>query len=143
MTFVNQTKQTIHAVATFCRQIKLDRYLAILLASFWLLVTPAYANPVDANSNHNTDARALGQQIHNRLEQTDRGSDRPKTTGEFLDEARGDVPLDERFHNIVRDSAESLKQLGQEYSGGVQENIRAAQGKINESGKNLIENDRG
>ncbi len=62
--------------------------------------------------------------MRERIQQTDRNSERPKTTGEFLDEARGDIPLDERVRNITRDSAEAFKQFGQEYSVGAQESAR-------------------
>lgn len=125
---------TIHTIAAYLRRFRLDHTMAVLLLGFWLMASPVNANPI----NNNADAKVLGKQIHERLEQTDRGSDRPKTTGEFLDEARGDVPLNERLHNITRDSAESLKQLGQEYSSGVQENVRAAQENVQQGSKNLL-----
>lgn len=82
------------------------------------------------------DQKALGQNLRQRIEQTDQ-SDRPKTTGEFLDEARGDVPLDERMKNITRDSVEAFKELGKEYSPNVEEGIRDLRDGAAEAGRNL------
>lgn len=82
------------------------------------------------------DQTALGQNLRQRIEQTDH-SDRPKTTGEFLDEARGDVPLDERVKNITRDSVEAFKELGKEYQPNVGEGIRDLRDGAAEAGRSL------
>ncbi len=126
---MNFIAKAVTTMGSFFRALHIERYMAALLAVFVLLTSP-----IDSG-NH---SQALGKQIHQRLEQTDRNSDRPKTTGEFLDEARGDVPLDERLHNITRDSAEAMKQLGQEYTSGVQENVRTAKDNVGEATKGLF-----
>lgn len=98
------------------RKLQTEQFFAAILIGLVLLTS---------NINLDRNTQDLGDRIHDRLQQTDQYSERPKTTGEFLDEARGDIPLDERLHNITRDSAEAMKQLGQEYTSGVKENIRS------------------
>jgi hypothetical protein len=123
---------TVAANATsFFKQFRLERLFSFVLVGFLLLTTSdAYLAP---------NSRDLGNAMHQRLQQTDQNSERPKTTGEFLDEARGDVPLNERVRNITRDSAESLKQWGQEYSSGVKDNARNLKNSTSEASKNLLD----
>ncbi|MBI4779947.1 MAG: hypothetical protein HY785_01350 [Oscillatoriophycideae cyanobacterium NC_groundwater_1537_Pr4_S-0.65um_50_18] len=83
-----------------------------------------------ANSNYSNDS--LGKRMRDRIEETDRNSERPKTTGEFEQEARDGVPLDERVGNIIRDSGEAFKQFGQEYSVGAEESIRSIKDKASD-----------
>jgi hypothetical protein len=97
-----------NAINSF-RRAYLDSLFAAVLVGCLLLTTGVNATP---------SSQELGQAVHRRVEATDQ-TDRPKTTGEFLDEARGDVPIDERLKNITRDSAEAFKKLGEEYSPNV------------------------
>ncbi|MFM7424717.1 MAG: hypothetical protein ACKO7W_06975 [Elainella sp.] len=107
--------------------IQTQRFLSVILAVSLLLTTGVKGMQ---------DQTALGQNLRQRIEQTDR-SDRPKTTGEFLDEARGDVPLDERVKNITRDSVEAFKELGKEYRPNVEEGIRDLREGAAEVGRSL------
>ncbi|WP_416667075.1 hypothetical protein [Egbenema bharatensis] len=106
------------------------RIFAIALVGFVVFTTAVDLAQAD---------ETLGERMRDRIERADRNSDRPKTTGEFLDEARGDVPLDERMENIRRDSAESLKQFGQEYSIGAQETARELGERAEDAGDALTD----
>jgi len=68
------------------------------------------------------DAKQAAENVDELVHQ--KNSQRPKTTGEFLEEARGDVPLNERLGNITRDSGEAFKDLGSEYSKAAREATR-------------------
>jgi hypothetical protein len=108
--------RTVTATIEMLKQWHLDRCFAAVMLGVLLLTTSIAPNQ---------QSTPLGERIHQRLQETDQYSERPKTTGEFLEEARGDVPLDERLHNIARDSAEAMEQLGQEYTSGVKENLQS------------------
>ncbi len=88
------------------RKTYLDQVMATVLAGCLLLTTGVNAAP---------SSQELGRAVRQRVEQTDK-TERPKTTGDFLNEARGDVPLDVRVENITRDSIEAFKKLGEEYT---------------------------
>lgn len=88
------------------KQIRVEQVFSVVLVGFLFLTS---------NVASNQKSEALGKAVRDRIEATDQ-SNRPKTTGEFLDEARGDVPLDERVENITRDSVEAFKELGREYT---------------------------
>jgi hypothetical protein len=75
-----------------------------------LLVLTSTVGAVQTDSNR----QPLGQKIRDVLPK-ENVSERPKTNGEFLEEAEGDVPLDERLHNITRDSAEAIRDFGSMY----------------------------
>jgi hypothetical protein len=109
---INQVKSTMISVL---ETVGAKRIIAVVLASLVVLTTTVQSAEAK---------ETLGERTRDRIEQVDRNSERPKTTGEFLDEARGDVPFGERMENIRRDSAEALKQFGQEYSIGAQETVR-------------------
>ena len=72
-----------------------------------------------------------------RIRQHDQDSERPKTTGEFLEEARGDVPLNKRIYNITRDSKEAFEDLGENISKGAKENVRGIKDSATQAGENL------
>lgn len=121
--------QTIAGITSLLKQFRVERFLPVLLVGFILLTS--------SNNYPQPNSRDIGNSIHERLQRTDQYSERPKTTGEFLDEARGDVPLDERLHNITRDSAEAMQQLGQEYTSGIKDSARNLRDGVAESGKDL------
>lgn len=114
--------------AAMIQSIHLQRVLAVLLAGFVL-----FSSGVALAGN----AASLGERTRDRLEQIDRNTERPKTTGEFQNEVQGDVPLGERVQNTVRDSAEAFKQFGQEYAIGAEESARNVQGNAERAGQNL------
>lgn len=93
------------------KQFEIKQLAVVVLAG--LVLMTSHAAP--AASTPTTDSETLGKAIRERIEETDQ-SNRPKTTGEFLEEARGDIPLDERLGNITRDSVEAFKELGREYT---------------------------
>jgi hypothetical protein len=107
--------KAITTIASTLSLLNIKRVFAALLVGFVVLNVA-----VDVGQADNT----LGERMRDRIERTDRNSERPKTTGEFLNEADRDMPLGERLEVIGRDSAEALKQFGQEYSVGAQESAR-------------------
>lgn len=124
----NVISRMVSETLSFLKGLRLEQFVAVILVGFLFLTT---------NFNSGQNDQSLGERMRERIQQTDRNSERPKTTGEFLDEARGDIPLDERFHNITRDSAEALKQFGQEYSVGAQESARNLRGNAAQAGQKL------
>jgi hypothetical protein len=113
----------IALIGSFFQSFRSSSIAAILLAGWMLFAT-------DVNSAQNM--QPSGQEMLQRIRQHEQDSARPKTTGEFLEEARGDVPLDERIYNITRDSKEAFENLGENVSQGAKENLgdirdRAAQ----------------
>jgi hypothetical protein len=112
------TRKMLAKISSFFQGVRVQSLATIFLAS-WLLIT------TNVNSIQNTPTQEpSGKELLQRIRQHDQDSERPKTTGEFLDEARGDVPLDERFSNITRDSKEAFKDLGKTASQNTKENVR-------------------
>ena len=102
-------KKLSHAIAkltSFTKTLRLDRLFVTVLVGFLLLATSVDSRQSD---------RPLEQEVRQEIQEANQKSERPKTTGEFKQEARGDVPATERIYNITRDSAESLKQFAEEY----------------------------
>lgn len=90
------------------KQIRVEQVFSVVLVGFLFLTSSVSSEQKSG---------ALGKAIRDRIDQTEADqSNRPRTTGEFLDEARGDVPAGERAKNITRDSVEALKELGREYN---------------------------
>lgn len=117
---------------SFVKQIRLDRLFATILVIGVLLFT-SNVNAAQANES-------LGERVKATLERTDGDSQRPKTVGQFKAEADGDVPLGERAGNIARDSAQSLKQMSEQYPtlDNKKESDQNLAGKAVEAGKNLL-----
>jgi hypothetical protein len=120
--------KAITTIASTLSLLNIKRVFAALLVGFVVLNVA-----VDVAQADNT----LGERMRDRIEQTDRNSERPKTTGEFLNEADRDMPLGERLEVIGRDSAEALKQFGQEYSVGAQESARNIGEKAADAGEDV------
>ncbi|VXD24478.1 conserved hypothetical protein [Planktothrix serta PCC 8927] len=112
-------------------QLQVKRFFAVFLIGFILLNTT-----IDLQ-NHDRSNPVSQERIDKIAHQKD--SDRPKTTGEFLNEAEGDVPLNERLGNITRDSAEAFKDLGSEYSGRSQKTGDRLKDNTAEAGKSFID----
>ncbi|NJO81217.1 MAG: hypothetical protein HC827_23775 [Cyanobacteria bacterium RM1_2_2] len=118
-TIISKTLSVVTNLVSSFKQIRVEQVLSLVLVGFLFLT---------ANVPSEQRSEALGKAIRERIEATDQ-SDRPKTTGEFLDEARGDVPSDERIQNITRDSVEAFKELGKEY----QPNLKAGAENLRDS----------
>jgi hypothetical protein len=115
----------IAKVFSFLGDFQVKRFLAI--AVIGILILGADVNP-------DRSSRPLSEKVNNRVEQANQRSERPKTTGEFLDEARGDVPLGERIHNITRDSVEAFQDLGDQYGDAAKESARGAKNAVEKAG---------
>lgn len=113
-------------VISFVKSIRI-KPLLIAIAASWLL----FANNI-ALADNSSDAK---ERINDRLQEMSENSERPKTVGEFREEADQDIPLGERINNIVRDSGEAFKQFGAQYSIGAQENARELGDNAKETGK--------
>jgi hypothetical protein len=111
---------------SFVKSIRIKSLIIAIVAS-WLL----FANNI-ALASTSSDAK---ERINDRLEEMDKNTERPKTLGEFRQEAEQDIPLGERINNIVRDSGEAFKQFGAQYSIGAQENARELGDNAKETGK--------
>ncbi|MBD2484766.1 hypothetical protein [Planktothrix sp. FACHB-1365] len=118
-------------IRSFLMQLQVQRFFAVVLVGFVLLNTTVDVQKYDRSNPVNKER--IDQVAHQK------DSDRPKTTGEFLDEAEGDVPLNERFKNITRDSAEAFKDWGETYSKGVQNTGEKLKDNTTEAGKNIID----
>lgn len=118
---------SVSGILSSLKTIKIEQVLAVVLAAFMVLAT-------DVNLQQNSGS--LGERMRNRIEQTDRNSERPKTTGEFQAEVGGKKSLDERVKNTVRDSAEAFNQFGKEYSVGAKESARNVRDKAADAGRN-------
>lgn len=116
--------------ASFLKGLSVQR--AMVIAMTGLL---AISMPINLAQ---TDQSSLGERFRERMQQIDRSTERPKTTGEFLDEVEGDVPLNERIYNTARDSAEAFKQFGSEFSIGAQESAKNVKDNTVEAGKDLV-----
>ncbi|NJK47870.1 hypothetical protein HC931_06540 [Candidatus Gracilibacteria bacterium] len=111
---------------SFVKSIRIKPLIIAIVASWFL-----FANNIALASN-SQDAK---ERINDRLEEMDKNTERPKTVGEFRQEAEQDIPLGERINNIVRDSGEAFKQFGAQYSIGAQENAREFGDNVKETGK--------
>jgi hypothetical protein len=110
-------RKAIAKISSFFPGVRVQSLATIFLAG-WLLIA------TDVSSMQSTQTQQpSGKELLERIRQHDQDSERPKTTGEFLDEARGDVPLNERFSNITRDSKEAFKDLGENVSQSTKENV--------------------
>lgn len=124
--------QSIANLTAWVKEFRLDRIFAVVLAGVLLFSSSfAYAQAASAND------QSLGERMRQRIQQTDQNSERPKTMGEWKDEVEGDVPLNERVYNTVRDSAEAFNQFGKEYSVGAQESARNIKDKVGDKAQDL------
>jgi hypothetical protein len=83
-------------ISSFFQDFRAVPLAAIILASLLLIASDVNAAPKNTQPS--------GEELLQRIRQHDQDSARPKTSGEFLEEARGDVPLNKRIYNITRDS---------------------------------------
>jgi hypothetical protein len=124
-------RKAIAKITFFFQGVRVQSLATIFLAS-WLLIA------TDVNSVQSTPTQQpSGKELLERIRQHDQDSQRPKTNGEFLEEARGDIPLNERFSNITRDSKEAFKDLGENVSQGTKENVRDLKNSAAQAGEDL------
>ncbi|MGE5657827.1 MAG: hypothetical protein ACM37W_14570 [Actinomycetota bacterium] len=102
---MNLISKASTCISSLFSAFQVKRFLAVVLVGFLLLTTN-----VDSGRNHKT----LGDRTHAKLDRTD--SARPKTTGEWNQEARETANAPgERFEKIVEESGEALKEFGSVY----------------------------
>lgn len=98
--------KTVNYVGSLLQTLQVKSFLAVVLVGFLLLT---------ANPNLERGSKAATKEIDKVAHQND--SDRPKTTGEWNQEARetkGDS--DGRLGRIGKESVEAVKDFGQMYS---------------------------
>lgn len=127
-TVVSTFITSIASVFAWLKDWQINRVFAIVLAGFLLL---------SSNANYAQNDQSLGERMRERIQQADQNSERPKTMGQWENEVEGDVPLGERVHNTIRDSAEAFNQFGKEYSVGAQESARNVKDKAGDAAQNL------
>ncbi len=114
---VSLFSRAICALSTLLNQFQIKRFLPVLLVGFLLLTT-------------NTDLRrgepSLTQQLGEVVRRND--SDRPKTTGEWQQEAREtEGAPGERLQRVAKESAEAVKDFGSLYPDTAERSTRALQ----------------
>ena len=101
----NLIASTISSLNSLLKKIQVKQFLAVVLVGFFLLTT-----------NVDTDRRT--QKMYQKIDETAHQSDsvRPKTTGEWYDEAHETkgAPV-ERLKNIAEESAKAVKEWGSLY----------------------------
>jgi hypothetical protein len=101
------------------KQLPAEKLVAISIAAFILLTT--------TNAYPKADNQALGQQVREQVHQIDQ-TDKPKTTGEWNQEAREtEGKPGKRVQRIAKESGEALKQFGSGYVEGAKETVRDLQ----------------
>ncbi|MGL5832935.1 MAG: hypothetical protein ACRC1Z_06840 [Waterburya sp.] len=124
-------RKAIAKISFFFQGVRVRSLSTIFLAS-WLLI----GTNISSVPNTSTQ-QPSGKELLERIRQHDQDSDRPKTTGEFLDEARVDIPLNERMSNITRDSKEAFKDLGENVSQSTKENVSDLKNSAAQTGEDL------
>lgn len=101
----NLISRAVAHISPMFKELQVKRFVAVVLIGFLLLTT----NVVPGHNN-----RAVSKKIDNVVHQND--SQRPKTTGEWQQEAREteDSP-GKRLENIGKESAEAVKDFGSLY----------------------------
>ena len=128
-------KNLMDSAIAFVKNVQIKRFVAGFLLGGLLFL--ANVNAVSANTFSGGQGTESSRFLE-KMQQADEQSERPKTTGELLDEAKGDVPLNERISNITRDSAEAFKQFGKLYTTGAEETARAVKESAQEATENIL-----
>lgn len=101
----NMISQATAYISSVLKEFQVKRFLAAVLVGFLLLTTNA-----DLGRN-NRSMQSVSKKIDDVTHQID--SERPKTTGEWKQEAREvKGSPGERLENIVEESAEAVKEFG-------------------------------
>jgi hypothetical protein len=128
-------KNLIGSASAFVKKLHVKRFVAVLLVIGTLFL--ANVNAVSANTFSGGQGTESSRFLE-KMQQADEKTERPKTTGELLDEAAGDVPLNERINNIARDSAEAFGQFGKLYTTGASETARAVKENVEQATENIL-----
>ena len=108
-------------ITSFFNQLQVKRFVAVVLVGFLLLTTN-----VARGSNNSAAANKIDELVH----QDQNDSQRPKTVGDWKQEARetkGDPG--ERLQKIVGESAEAVKDFGGLYPDTAKASVKELQGK--------------
>lgn len=117
-TIAQHLRRRIANVSSLVKELQVKRFLAVVVVGFLLLTT-------NVAVGQNNDA--LGERVVERVHQTDQ-ADRPKTTGEWNQEAREtEGAPGKRLQRIGKESAEAFKQFGSGYAEGAKETARDVQ----------------
>ncbi|MFB2979799.1 hypothetical protein [Microseira sp. BLCC-F43] len=128
-------KNLIVSAIAFVKKLHVKRLVAVLIVIGTLFL--ANVNAVSANTFSGGQGTESSRFLE-KMQKADEKSERPKTTGEWLEEAREDVPLNERVDNIARESAEAFKQFGKLYTTGAEETARAVKENAQEAAENVL-----
>lgn len=103
----NLIASAISAVNSLLKNIQVKQFLSVVLLGFFLLTT-------NVDSGRDRNAQKMYQKVDETAHQID--SERPKTTGEWYDEARETkgAPV-ERLKNIAEESGQAVKEWGSLY----------------------------
>jgi hypothetical protein len=124
----NSIESAIANIVSFIKGLRIKPLFSVIVVGLLLVGT---------NLATTANSQSLGERMRDRIEEVDRNSERPKTTGELQEEAREGVPLGERIRNITRDSKEAFEQFGKEYSVGAQESARNIKDKTERAAKDI------
>jgi hypothetical protein len=118
---INLISQAVAQVSSLLRNLSVKRFLAIALVGFVVLTINNVDN-VDADRTSKAVTRKVDQLVH----QDD--SQRPKTTGEWEQEAREtEGATGERLKRIGKQSAEAIKDFGSVYPDTAKRSARELQ----------------
>ncbi|MEA5507203.1 hypothetical protein VB735_29730 [Halotia wernerae UHCC 0503] len=124
----NLISRTITYISSLLSRLQVNRFLAVVLVGSLLLTTN-----VAFGSQSNKD---LGEKVREQIQQND--SQRPKTTGEWYQEAREtENSPGERLKRIGEESAEAFKEFGSGYVEGTQETARGIKDSAAQAGEAL------
>jgi hypothetical protein len=126
---VNLFVSAIASIRTIFKSFQMQRFLAVVLVG--LVFFTATIDP-----QRNTTQQELTNKVQERLHEND--DQRPKTTAEWMNEAKQDVPLNQRMEDIAEDSAEAFKEFGSGYVDGAKKTARQVQDGAADAGKELI-----
>lgn len=102
-------------ISSLLKGLQVKRLATVALVGFLLLTT---------NVALGQDNSTLGEKVREQVHQTDK-ADRPKTTGEWNQEAREtEGSPGKRLQRIGKESAEAFKQFGSGYVEGTKETAR-------------------
>ena len=124
----NLISETIALIGSFFNKIQVKQFFAAVMVGFLLLTT---------NANPDFHNKELTKQVKQEAHQIN--DSRPKTTGEWKDEARENVPLNQRVQQIGEQSADAFKEFGSGYVEGAGKTANQAKDSVSRAGKELID----
>ncbi|WGV25183.1 hypothetical protein [Halotia branconii] len=120
--------RTINYINSLLNRLQVNRFLAVVLVASLLLTTNvAFGSQSDKD---------LGDRVREQVQQND--ARRPKTTGEWYQEARQtEGSPGERLKKIGEESAEAFKEFGSGYVEGAQETASGVKNSAAKAGEAL------